>query len=61
MVLGHIKIAPMPRGNGLGAGFAAEVFDRHALAKDEISLTCRLLRRVALTNPHGARKFNLGN
>lgn len=61
MVLTHIEVAPSVRGSGLGARFAAEVFQALEHRDHEIRLTCPFLRRVALTRPEWRRKFSLGD
>lgn len=60
MVMAHIEVDPSLRGTGLGARFAAEVFDAVVHRPHEIRLTCSFLRRVAATRPEWRSKFGLG-
>lgn len=60
MVVTHIEVAPALRGTGIGARFAAEVFDALTPRPHEIRLTCPFLRRVAMTRPDWRRRFSLG-
>ena len=60
MVLTHIEVDRTLRGSGLGARFAAEVFEAVEARPHEIRLTCPFLRRVAMTRPVWRRRFNLG-
>lgn len=59
MILSHIEIAPALRGSGIGAGFAAEVFDLLTPQPQEIRLTCPFLRRVAHSRADWRQRFNL--
>lgn len=60
MVLTHIELDPSLRGTGIGASFAAEVFDAVIGRPHEVRLTCSFLRRVAATQADWRRKFGLG-
>jgi predicted GNAT family acetyltransferase len=59
MVLGHIETDPALPGSGLGARFAAEVFEFLETADHEVRLTCPFLRRVGATRPNWRKKFQL--
>lgn len=59
MVLGHIETDPSLRGSGLGARFAAEVFEHLENAPHEVRLTCPFLRRVGATRSEWREKFQL--
>lgn len=59
MVLTHIEVDPSLRGSGVGARFAAEVFDEIINRPHEIRLTCPFLRRVGATRPEWRAKFGL--
>lgn len=59
MVLGHIETDPSLRGSGLGARFAAEVFEHLESAPHEVRLTCPFLRRVGATLLEWREKFQL--
>lgn len=61
MVLSHIEVDRALRGKGVGARFAAEVFEEIENRPHDIRLTCPFLRRVALTRPKWRQKFNLGD
>lgn len=60
MVLGHIETDTSLRGSGLGARFAAEVFEHLEAVEHEIRLTCPFLWRVGTTRENWREKFNLG-
>ncbi|MAZ22976.1 N-acetyltransferase [Roseovarius sp.] len=59
MILSHIEIDPALRGSGLGAHFAAEVFERLLPSSHDIRLACPFLRQVARTRAAWREKFNL--
>jgi predicted GNAT family acetyltransferase len=61
MVLTHIEVDPSLRGSGIGARFAAEVFEEIKSRPYEIRLTCPFLRRVAYSRAEWREKFNLGD
>lgn len=60
MVLTHIEVDPSLRGSGIGARFAAEVFDAVLGRAHDIRITCSFLRRVAATRADWRGKFGLG-
>lgn len=61
MILTHIEVDPSFRGSGLGARFAAEVFEEIETRFHEIRLTCPFLRKVGGTRANWRKKFNLGD
>ena len=61
MILTHIEVDPSFRGSGLGARFAAEVFEEIETRSHEIRLTCPFLRKVGGTRANWRKKFNLGD